>query len=120
MSCAAETVATVAAEWAASSAPVKNSPRILFDRGGSRGSSLGHAVAPQLEYRLGTPQKSSFVAFLLGVFLGPVGLWYKGHWGAGFAWLLMFFLTGIASLGVGFIICYVGMVIHATVAHTKD
>jgi hypothetical protein len=30
---------------------------------------------------------SNLVAALLAATLGPVGLWYKGHWGAGFAWL---------------------------------
>ena len=29
------------------------------------------------------------IAGVLGFFLGPVGLWYKGRWAAGFAWIFI-------------------------------
>jgi hypothetical protein len=35
----------------------------------------------------------------VGLLLGPVGLWYKGQWAAGFAWLVMAILFGIMSGG---------------------
>lgn len=43
-------------------------------------------------------QKSDTVALLLALVLGPVGLWYKGQWAAGFAWIASAF---VAVLAVG-------------------
>jgi hypothetical protein len=65
------------------------------------------------------PTKSNVVAGFLGLFLGPVGLWYKGHWAAGFAWLAMAIIVGVASGGFGIVVApifWIGMTIHAIVA----
>ena len=49
-------------------------------------------------------QKSDTVAMLLALVLGPVGLWYKGQWAAGFAWIagvfIVVFAFGVFSLFV--------------------
>lgn len=65
------------------------------------------------------PDKSSLAAGCLGFFLGPVGLWYKGHWAAGFAWLVMTILLSIGTGGLAAPVCWLGMAIHAAVADTK-
>jgi hypothetical protein len=60
---------------------------------------------------------NNIIAGILGLFLGPVGLWYKGKWAAGFAWLAMGFLTALT--GVGLVLMpffWIGMAIHAFVA----
>ena len=65
---------------------------------------------------------SNLLAGCLGFFLGPVGLWYKGHWAAGFAWLAMAFATGVFSAGIGFIfmpLFWLGMGVHAIVAKPR-
>lgn len=36
----------------------------------------------------------------LGLLLGPVGLRYKGHWAAGFAWLAMALIGGYVTGGL--------------------
>ncbi|MDZ4658981.1 MAG: hypothetical protein SH868_15500 [Bythopirellula sp.] len=59
---------------------------------------------------------SDFAAGCLGLLLGPVGLWYKGHWAAGFAWIAMFFLTMFGTGGFGILLApvfWIGMAIHA-------
>ena len=43
-------------------------------------------------------QKSDGLAFVLGFFFGPVGLWYKRRWLAGWLWLLVFAI-GIIVFG---------------------
>jgi len=66
-----------------------------------------------------TGNQSGAVAGLLGFFLGPVGLWYKGRWAAGFAWLAMIVIVALATGGVGIVfvpIFWIGMIIHAIVA----
>jgi len=63
--------------------------------------------------------QSDAVAGFLGFFFGPVGLWYKGHWAAGFAWLAMIVIVALATGGVGIVfapIFWIGMIIHAIVA----
>jgi hypothetical protein len=40
-------------------------------------------------------KKSDATAGCLGLLLGPVGLWYKGHFAAGFGWLVMVLIFGI-------------------------
>jgi hypothetical protein len=64
-------------------------------------------------------EKSNFLAFLLGLFLGPVGLWYKGHWVAGFAWLVMFAIMIPVSLFAAPIF-WIGMAIHAGTAPARE
>jgi hypothetical protein len=65
---------------------------------------------------------SSLIAFFLGLLLGPVGLWYKGRYAAGFAWVFMCVIicvpTGILGLLLApiFWLC---MAIHAAVAKPK-
>jgi GYF domain 2 len=66
-----------------------------------------------------TSNRSDAVAGFLGFFFGPVGLWYKGHWAAGFAWLAMIVIVALAKGGVGIVfapIFWIGMTIHAIVA----
>lgn len=62
---------------------------------------------------------SDGLAGCLGFMLGPVGLWYKGHWAAGFAWIAAAFLFGFALFPFGFLlfpIFLIGMTIHAAAA----
>jgi hypothetical protein len=65
------------------------------------------------------PQKSNLIAFLLGLLLGPVGLWYKGQWAAGFAWLV---IAAIALSMTVFLapLFWLGMAFHAAVASPKS
>lgn len=66
--------------------------------------------------------KSDGMAGCLGIFLGPVGLWYKGHWGAGFAWLVMVILVVLGTAGVGILLApvfWLGMGIHAYTAKPR-
>lgn len=65
------------------------------------------------------PQKSDFLAGCLGFLLGPVGLWYKGHWAAGFAWLVMGIIIGSATGFLAFPVFWIGMAVHAAVAKPK-
>ena len=61
---------------------------------------------------------ASFVAGILALLLGPIGLWYKRRWIAGIAWLLVAILT--VSLtndpALLLIMLWFGIVIHATIA----
>jgi hypothetical protein len=68
---------------------------------------------------LAIPEKSNALAGCLGLFLGPVGLWYKGHWAAGFAWLAMAVLSGLATSGLAAPLFWIGMAIHAAVIKPK-
>ena len=63
--------------------------------------------------------KSDTAAGCLGLLLGPVGLWYKGHWAAGFAWLAMAVLLGVASGGWLVPLLWIGMATHAAGAKPK-
>jgi hypothetical protein len=66
--------------------------------------------------------QSNAVAGCLGFFLGPVGLWYKGHWAAGFAWLAMIVIVALVTGGAGIVfapIFWIGMTIHAIVAEPR-
>jgi len=65
------------------------------------------------------PDKSDALAGCLGLALGPVGLWYKGQWAAGFAWLVMTLVFGIVSGGLVAPFMWIGMGIHAAVAKPK-
>ncbi len=64
--------------------------------------------------------KSNGVAFLLGLLLGPVGLWYKGHWVAGFAWLAMAIVFSAGTFFIAAPVFWLGMAIHAAVAEPRD
>jgi hypothetical protein len=66
-----------------------------------------------------TGNQSDAVAGFLGLFFGPVGLWYKGHWAGGFAWLAMIVIVALATGGVGIVfvpIFWIGMIVHAIIA----
>ena len=63
--------------------------------------------------------KGNFAAGCLGLLFGPVGLWYKGHWAAGFAWLAMALVVGAASGWWLLPVFWVGMAIHAATAPPK-
>lgn len=64
--------------------------------------------------------KSDVAAFFLGFFLGPVGLWYKEHWVAGFAWLAMAVVAGLSGIGLILVpVFWFGMAIHAAAAKSK-
>ena len=65
------------------------------------------------------PRKSNGVALLLGLLLGPVGLWYKGHWVAGFAWLVMAVIIMIPTYGLAAPVFWIGMAIHAAAAEPR-
>jgi len=95
---------------------------------GAPPSGTPHHVAPQsgMPYGgspprrdIGVADKSNGLAFFLGIFLGPVGLWYKGNWAAGFAWLVMTFVIGLASSGILAPFMWIGMAIHAAAAESK-
>ena len=67
--------------------------------------------------------KSNLVAGIFGLFLGPVGLWYKGHWAAGFAWLVVGGLTIVITGGFGLVfapVFWIGMMIHAIIAEPRS
>lgn len=64
-------------------------------------------------------EKSDLAAGCLGILLGPVGLWYKGHWAAGFAWLAMGIIFGILTSGIAAPVFWVGMAIHAATAKPR-
>jgi len=71
------------------------------------------------EFLAGT-EHSDVLACLLGLFLGPVGLWYKGHFAAGFAWLAFWIIVVLATGGVGICLApffWLGMGIHAATVH---
>lgn len=71
---------------------------------------------------LSDPPHSNGLAGCLGFFLGPVGLWYKGHWAAGFAWLTMGILAILGTGGLGILLApffWVGMGLHAYLAKAK-
>jgi hypothetical protein len=66
---------------------------------------------------------SDVVAFFLAVFFGVVGLWYKGHWGAGFAWIVGAILFFIMTGGVGLIAIpffWIAIIIHAAAADDRQ
>lgn len=65
------------------------------------------------------PEKSDTMAGCLGLLLGPVGLWYKGHWPAGFAWLVMALLLGALSGGWLAPVLWIGMAVHAALAEPQ-
>lgn len=67
--------------------------------------------------------KSNGTAAMLGCLLGPVGLWYKRQWAAGFAWIVFAFLFFAMTGGLGVIflpVFWIGMTIHAGVAKEKE
>lgn len=64
-------------------------------------------------------EKSDGLAAVLGLLLGPVGLWYKRNWAAGFAWLAGAVVLGVVSGGVLAPILWIGMAIHAYSADVK-
>jgi len=69
-----------------------------------------------------TTSHSNGIAGCLGFFLGPVGLWYKGQWAAGFAWITVTILVVLATAGVGVIFApffWLGIAIHAYAATPK-
>ncbi|MCA9109804.1 MAG: hypothetical protein KDA52_07645 [Planctomycetaceae bacterium] len=68
---------------------------------------------------LDAAEKDDALAGCLGLLLGPVGLWYKGHWAAGFAWLVMTMIFAISSAGLLLIPCWIGMAIHAASAKPR-
>lgn len=81
----------------------------------------GHPLRTSGSAAAQTPpaQKSDGVAGCLGLFFGPVGLWYKGHWAAGFAWLVIAIIiipmTGLLAAPL----FWVGMAIHAASVKAK-
>jgi hypothetical protein len=84
--------------------------------------ACGHPIHPTQQVVVTAPPppvKSDGLAGCLGLLLGPVGLWYKGHWAAGFAWLVMAVLLGAASGGILTSVCWIGMAVHAMTARPK-
>ncbi|MEQ8857742.1 MAG: hypothetical protein RIC56_03770 [Pseudomonadales bacterium] len=62
-----------------------------------------------------TAEFSDGLAFFLAFLFGPVGLWYKQRWAAGFAWLVM--TVVVASVApVLVVFCWIGMIVHAASA----
>jgi hypothetical protein len=73
------------------------------------------------EFLTAAPQ-SNGTAGCLGLLLGPVGLWYKGQWAAGFAWIVITILIMLGTGGVGIILApvfWIGMAVHAYSAPVK-
>ena len=69
-------------------------------------------------------EKSDAAAILLSFLFGPAGLWYKGQWAAGWAWIgagLLFALIFARSPAFIFLLPFfwVGMAIHAAMAKVK-
>ncbi|MCA9124589.1 MAG: hypothetical protein H6822_19575 [Planctomycetaceae bacterium] len=67
---------------------------------------------------------SDMLAFFLGLVLGPVGLWYKGRFAEGFAWLAASTFYGwqaslTPGLWIGIPGFWIGMAIHAVTAKGK-
>jgi hypothetical protein len=65
-------------------------------------------------------EKSNLVAGVLALLLGPVGLWYKGHWVAGFAWMIISLVLWAAVDFFAIPIVVIGLVIHAVAAKPKS
>ena len=63
--------------------------------------------------------KSDAMAGCLGFLLGPVGLWYKGRWVEGFAWLIMALLVVPATGFLAAPFFWIGMGLHAVLAKPK-
>lgn len=66
--------------------------------------------------------KSNGLAAVLSLFLGPLGLWYKGCWGAGFAWIAGVIIIMVATGGLGILLVpffWIGMAVHAYNARPK-
>ena len=63
-------------------------------------------------------KKDNATAGCLGLLLGPVGLWYKGQWAAGFGWLVM---TLIICMTIPIIarFLWIGMAFHAASVQPK-
>jgi hypothetical protein len=80
--------------------------------------SIHASACPQCGHHV-APDKSALAAGCLGLLLGPVGLWYKGQWAAGFAWLAMTVLLSLGTAGLAAPFCWIGMAIHAAVADTR-
>ena len=62
---------------------------------------------------LGYQGKSNGLAFALGVLFGPAGLWYKGNWAAGFAWLAIAIAAGVFLGPFAAMPIWLGMALHA-------
>ncbi len=66
---------------------------------------------------------SNVMALVLGLLLGPVGLWYKAQWEAGFAWLAFGLVTmNVFEPAIAFIVglfVLVGSAFHAFAADGK-
>ncbi|HEY0875812.1 MAG TPA: hypothetical protein VGD94_20210 [Vicinamibacterales bacterium] len=62
-----------------------------------------HAYIASAQPQVALTQKPSgdnFRAFMLGLILGPVGLWYKRQRGAGLAWLVGTFIVALTGVGL--------------------
>ena len=71
---------------------------------------------------LSAPPHSNGLAGCLGLVLGPIGLWYKGQWAAGFAWIVVAVLVILGTGGLGIVFApffWIGMGVHAYVATPK-
>lgn len=64
--------------------------------------------------------QSDGMAGCLGFLLGPVGLWYKGQWAAGFAWIFMTIIVAVTGVGLLLVpFFWIGMGVHAIAAKPK-
>lgn len=71
---------------------------------------------------LSPPSQSDNTAGCLGLLLGPIGLWYKGQWAAGFAWIVGIILVVFGTAGLGVVFApffWIGMAIHAYKAKVR-
>lgn len=62
---------------------------------------------------------SDGLAGCLSFIFAPLGLWYKGHWAAGFAWLVAIVFVLMATGGLGILLIpgfWIGTTIHAILA----
>lgn len=86
---------------------------------GGEEESAGRSTRVSGRSSRGQSEKSDGLAAVLGLALGPVGLWYKRQWAAGFAWLAGAVILGAASGGLLAPVLWVGMAVHAYSADAK-
>lgn len=77
--------------------------------------AVNKPVGPVQRFHSAWVAKSDTIAFFLGVFLGPVGLWYKRRIWEGIAWVLLLLVLGV----VWWPIVWLAMAVHAGLASPR-
>ncbi len=76
-------------------------------------TSCGYDSRPKLS------EKSDIIAVALCFLFGPIGLWYKGHWLAGFVWLIAAVIAGVTFGVFSTPFIFVGILIHTVIVKPK-